>query len=188
MSESGRDPLRELLLVDYDRLRTQLARRLGSVDRANDALQDTWIRLQAGGAIGMVQRLRPYLLSIATNIALKRRLSERETVTIDDARAALDLADDAPDPERIAEARSEMLALDAALDELTPRRRDILLAARVKGMQLSEIARRHGISQRMVELELRSALMHCGQRLGRKVVRRFGPRPGEGLTDRNDDA
>lgn len=185
MTTSGRDPLRELLLLDYDRLRSQLARRLGSVERANEALQETWIRLQGGSAIGVVQRLRPYLLRIATNIALKRQRADRQAVTLDEARAALDLPDDTPGPERIAEARSEMLALDAALDELTPRRRDILLAARVKGLPLSEIARRHGISQRMVELELRAALMHCGQRLGRKVVRRFGPRPVEGSQDQD---
>jgi FlaA1/EpsC-like NDP-sugar epimerase len=42
-----------------------------------------------------------------------------------------------------------------------------------------EIATRFGISTRMVEKELKRALEHCGQRLERKIVRRFGPRPEE---------
>ncbi len=36
-------------------------------------------------------------------------------MTLDDARAALNLVDDAPDPERTAEARSELKVLDEAL-------------------------------------------------------------------------
>lgn len=38
------------------------------------------------------------------------------------------------------------------------------------------IAEQIGISQRMVEIELKNALAHCAQRLNRKIVQRFGPR------------
>jgi RNA polymerase sigma-70 factor, ECF subfamily len=182
VSEVWRDLLRRLLLLNYDELKAQLARRLGSVDLAADALQDTWLQLERAPQIGEVRRAHPYLLRIAYNIALKRRQSEREAVTLDDARGALDLIDDAPDPERAAEAKSEIAALEAALAEMTPRRRAILLASRAEGIPLSEIAVRHGISQRMTEIELKFALMHCGQRLGRKIVQRFGPRRSEGST------
>jgi RNA polymerase sigma-70 factor, ECF subfamily len=182
VTDSGRDQLRRLLLLDYDDLKAQLARRLGSVELAGEALQDTWLQLEGVARIGQVQRLRPYLLRIAYHIALKRRRSERDTVTLDDARAALNLADDAPDPERVVEARSEILSLEGALAEMPPRRRAILLASRAEGVPLSEIAARFGISQRMTEIELKSALIHCGQRLGRKIVQRFGPKPPQGLT------
>ena len=182
MSDSGRDLLRELLLLNYDDLKAQLARRLGSVELAGEALQETWLQLEGVARIGQVHRPRPYLLQIAYNIALKRRRTERDTVTLDDARAALNLVDDAPGPERAIEARSEISALEAALAEMPPRRRAILLASRAEGEPLSEIATRFGISQRMIEMELKSALIHCGQRLGRKIVQRFGPKPPEGLT------
>jgi RNA polymerase sigma factor (sigma-70 family) len=185
MSDSGLDLLRRILLIDYDELKAQLARRLGSVDRAGDALQDTWLRLEGSAKIGAVRRPQPYLLRIAYNIALKRRQAERETVTLDDARAALNLVDEAPDPARAVEARSEAMALEQALAELSPRRRDILLASRVEGVSLSEIATRHAISQRMVEIELKMSLIHCGQRMGRKIVQRFGPRSPEG-SHKND--
>jgi RNA polymerase sigma-70 factor (ECF subfamily) len=188
MSDSGSELLRRLLLLDYDELKAQLARRLGSVDRASDALQDTWLRLEGAAQIGAIHRPRPYLLRIAYNIALKRRQTERETATLDDARAALTLVDEAPDPERVVEARSEAMALERAFAELSPRRRDILLASRVEGFALSEIATRHGISQRMVEIELKMALIHCGRRMGRNIVQRFGPRSPEGSYHKKNDA
>jgi RNA polymerase sigma-70 factor (ECF subfamily) len=188
MSETGGNMLRQLLLLNYEELKVQLTRRLGSSEQAREALQETWLRLAGIDRIGTVHRPRPYLLRIAYNIALKRRRSNRETVTLDDARSALDLIDDAPDPERTAQARSELKALDEALAELPARQYDILLASRVEGMTLSSIADRLGISQRMVEIELKQALMHCGRRLGRKIVQRFGPRPLAGSDYKKTDA
>ncbi|MCK9917092.1 RNA polymerase sigma factor [Microbacteriaceae bacterium K1510] len=186
MSDSSRDILHHHLLVDYDEMKQRLARRLGSTDRAGDALHDTWIRLQEAAQIGVVERPKPYLLRIAYHLSLKRRSAERESVTLDDARAALELMDEAPDPEQIAKARSELRALDEALAELSPRRRDILLASRVDGVPLSELAKRHGISQRMIEKELKLALIHCGRRLGRNIVQRFGPGVVKGSPKKND--
>jgi RNA polymerase sigma-70 factor, ECF subfamily len=188
MSDSTHDLLRQLLLSSYDELKVQLARRLGSVERASDALQDTWLRLEGTAQVGTVQRLHPYLVRIAYNIALKRRQAERETVTLEDARAALNLVDETPDPERVVEAKSEAAALERALTELSPRRREILLASRIEGISLKEIAVQHGISQRMVEIELKFALIHCGRRLGRKIVQRFGPRSPAGSYNKKSDA
>ncbi|MCA6109658.1 RNA polymerase sigma factor [Bradyrhizobium cenepequi] len=186
MSDSGRNILRHRFLIDYDEIKTRLSRRLGSVDQASDALQETWIRLEETSQIGAVERPRPYLLRIAYHLSLKRRAVEREAVTLDEARAALDLVDEAPDPARVAEARSELRALDEALAELTPRRREILLASRVEGVPLSEIATRYGLSQRMIEKELKLALIHCGRRLGRNIVQRFGPGVSKGSSKKTD--
>jgi RNA polymerase sigma-70 factor, ECF subfamily len=179
----SRETLRQRLLLDYAELRTQLARRLGSTDRAEDALQDAWLRLEGASSIGVVSRPFPYLLRIAYHLGLKRRARERETMTLEDARAALNLADEAPGPAAVAEARSELAVLERALGELTPRRREILLASRADGVPLREIASRLGISQRLVEMELKLALIHCGRRLDRKIVQRFGPRPFPGSDD-----
>jgi RNA polymerase sigma-70 factor (ECF subfamily) len=176
MSDSGRERLRQIFLVDYDKLKRGLTRRLGSADHAKDVLQDTWLRLEAPLPIGPVDRPFPYLLRIAYNIAAKRKRLELDTVTLDEARAALDLIEDVPDPARIFEARSELAALRQALAELSPRRREILLASRADGIPLRTIALRLGVSQRLVEIELKQALIHCGLRLGRTIVQRFGPR------------
>ncbi len=87
--------------------------------------------------------------------------------------------DDELDPERIAESRSEIAALVHALDELPPRCRAFFLAARLDETPHKVIAARHGISTRMVERELKRALEHCGERLGRNSRGRFGSPPPE---------
>lgn len=179
MSESNREVLRRRFVLDYEALKNQLERYLGSVDRANDALQDTWLRLERAIPQQPIDRPFVYLLRIAYNIAVKNRRSERRTVMLEDALAALNFVDDAPDPERVAEARSEFAALERALAELSPRRREILIASRADGTPLREIAARLGVSQRLVEMELKLALLHCGQHLGKKIVQRFGPRAAE---------
>ena len=186
MSESSRDLLRRRLIDDYSDISKRLARRLGSADRATEAVHDTWIRLAEASRIGPVERPTPYLLRIAYHLSLRRRSAERETVTLDDACAALDLADDAPHPDRIAEARSELKALDDALAELSPRRRDILLASRVEGEALSSIAVRYGVSQRFIEKELKLALIHCGHRLEKEIIQRFGPGVVKGSSKKNN--
>lgn len=179
MSDSHHNVLRRRLLLDYDKLKKRLTSRLGSADRASDALQDAWIRLEGVTQLGIVQQPERYLFRIAYNLALKQIRKEPEQVSLEEARAALSLADEAPSPEQVVEARSEAAAIAQALAELSQRRRAILLASRVDGIPLKDIALRHQISQRMVEIELKLALIHCGRRLGKKIVQRFGPRAPE---------
>jgi len=86
---------------------------------------------------------------------------------------------DTLDPARVLHARQEMQVLEEALGELTERQRAILIAARVEDVSQEDIARRHGISVRMVGKELKKALEYCGKRLDRKVIQRFGPGAGK---------
>ena len=53
------------------------------------------------------------------------------------------------------------------MEELPARRRNILLAARVEGLTQPEVARRFGISLRLVEGELQRAQEYCAIRLNR---------------------
>jgi RNA polymerase sigma factor (sigma-70 family) len=171
--------LRALLEGGYSALRERLKRRLGSEDLANDVLQETWLRLGRMGDVGVVQRPDAYLFRIALNVAADHVQSENRRLSHADVDALLHMADDMLDPERITQARTEVAALDQALRELPPRRRQIFIMARAQDIAHDEIARHFGISPRMVEKELSRALDHCSERLDRKVVRRFGPRSRE---------
>ncbi len=179
MVDASRDFLRRHYLLAYDELRTRLTQRLGSAELARDALQETWLRLETSAPAAPVDRPYPYLLRVALNLGLRSARRARETLTLDDARAALNLVDDSPSPAQICEARAELEMLKQAMKELTPRRREILLASRLEGLSMRDVAALHGISQRMAERELKSALTHCAERLGKKIIRRFGPRPSE---------
>lgn len=175
MTDSGREFLRNIFLLGYDDLKTRLTRRLGSAELAGDALQDAWLRLEHARPIGQVLRPKPYILRIAYNIALKRLRRERTMVTLEEVREELSLVDDAPLATQATESREELALLLRAAEELTPRQRNILFAARLDGDTLQDIAIRFGIPERAVARELRRALLYCGERVGRKVVPQRGP-------------
>jgi RNA polymerase sigma-70 factor (ECF subfamily) len=179
MTETTRATLRALLETGYAAFRDRLRKRLGSQDLADEALQDTWLRLAHGGEVGALRNPDRYLFRIALNAAADRREAESRRLSQAEVYAVLHLADHMLDAGQIADMRAEFSALEQALLELPPRRRQIFILARVEEVAHDEIARRFGISSRMVEKDLRQALDHCSERLGRNVVRRFGPRSRE---------
>ncbi len=171
--------LRQLLVDRYDDYRRRLTRRLGSAELARETLHETWLHLHKAAPTGSITSPPSYLLRMAFNIATDRGRQQSRLARRTEVMAVLEMADEAPSPERELASRQEVAELELALQELTPRRRMILLASRVEGVTLQEIASRLGVSQRLVELELKQALDHCAQRLQRQVVKRFGPKPRE---------
>jgi RNA polymerase sigma factor (sigma-70 family) len=173
--------LRQHLVERYEDFRRRLAHRFGSADFATEILHETYLRLDRGSAeLGAVQSPNAYLFRTALNVAAdyhrqaeSRRLGQRE---VDILRR---IADGALDPAKVVEAHLEVATLEKALEELTPRRRAILIAARLEEVPHAEIAARFAISTRMVEKELKHALLHCSLRLDKKLTRRFGPRGPE---------
>ncbi len=154
--------LRHLFLDRYDDIKARLTRRLGSADLADDAMQDTWLRLTRMQLIGAVQSPRSYLFRIALNVAEDRRLTEqRRRVLPVEIESLLHLPDSAPTPEQTAIARSDLEAFKSIVDELPSRRRAIFLAARFGNVPRQEIADRMGISLRLVAKELQLAIEHC---------------------------
>jgi len=179
MTDASRSGMRGLLEASYQRFRERLSRRLGSDALATEVLHETWIRIGRMGDVGVVERPDAYLFRMALNVAADRHETESRRLSATEIETARHMMDDVLDPERIAAARAELATLASALDELTPRRRTILLLARLQDMNHEDIARRFGISTRMVEKELLQALRHCAQRLDRKLIRRFGPGAGK---------
>lgn len=185
MSDAGVAALlRDLLVGQYDEIKRQLTQRLGSEDLAGEVLQETYLQLKHSTRLGAVARPKQYLLAVATNIARMRFRRERRWTSLSELDAALGFVDEAPSQLQAAEGRQEIEALQRAFHDLTPRRRYILFAARVDGKRLRDIASELGISQRLVEKELQSALRLCGASLQRKPVQRFGPRQVQASTEK----
>ena len=161
-------------------LRRRLRRRLGSEELVNDVLQETYLRVERMGDSSVVSHNpEGYLFRMALNVAADQRQAESRYLTGEEVEELLHFADDALDPARIVHARMEVAALEQAMAELTERQRAILVASRVDDLPQQEIADRFRISVRMVGKELKRALEHCGQRLDRRVVQRFGPGAGK---------
>lgn len=168
-NESART-LRALLIERYQDLKSRLARRLGSLEWAEDALQDTYLRLNGREIVGDVRNPAAYLLRSAFHVALNQRRADNRRLNAEEVEALPNLADDAPDAVRVISGRSDLERLKQVMAELPPRPRAILLAARLEGLSRQQIARRFGISVSLVEKELRRAQEHCVARF--KKIRR----------------
>jgi RNA polymerase sigma-70 factor (ECF subfamily) len=170
-----RGALRDLLTRSYNDLKRRLTRRLGSADAAGDVLHETYLRLERFDGLAPVGNPQAYLLRMALNVAFDHERAQQRFLKEVEIDELWRLGDDTIDPEAIVASLSDIALFKTALSELSPRSRDILIAARVDELSHDEIARRFGISTRMVQHELRHALEYCAKRLERKVVRRFGP-------------
>jgi RNA polymerase sigma-70 factor (ECF subfamily) len=154
-----------------------LARCLGSSDLAREALHETFLRTDRVSETISVRSPADYLFRTAVNVARDRRKSDRRLLSEADVAAIMDIPDDGPDPSAVVESRIEFQEFEKAVAELSDRRRSVFVAAHLEQLPHQEIARRLGINVRTVEFDLQYAMEHLSQRLGRKVIRRFGPRP-----------
>ncbi|MBK1842709.1 sigma-70 family RNA polymerase sigma factor [Azospirillum sp. YIM B02556] len=147
-----------------------LARRLGCRDRAADAAQEVYLRLLRFAGSGSIAHETSYLYAAAANVAAdltRARITEER-------RTAGDLPDCLPDPAGAAEterpddaaaARQRLRLMQAVVDELPPRCREVFLLNKIDGLSHGEIANRLGISRNMVEKHIIKALLHCRRRL-----------------------
>lgn len=158
MSEEVALILADYLTRHYARLKSRVTRMLGNVDLANDALQDTWLRVNSSPpAPGPILSPSGYLLRMAVNIAVDIQRRDGRSLSLDEVGALMDLADPAPGPEQVAEGRSRVSALFEHLEGLPKRQRQIVLLVHWEGMEQKEIARRLQVSLRTVESDLKRA-------------------------------
>ena len=168
MSETTWAALRQLLVDRYDEFRIRLSRRLGSEDLASETLHETYLRLDRDDALGPIRSPAAYLMQTAINVAMDTCRSEARRLKRFEIAEILDIPDDAPGPARDAEARLRLQRLERIVAELPWRQRSILIAARFKETPHRQIAERLGISTRMVQMELKTALEYCEERLDEK--------------------
>ncbi|AFT71428.1 RNA polymerase sigma-70 factor, ECF subfamily [Alloalcanivorax dieselolei B5] len=184
MSETNRKRLRELLTTRYAELRRRIEYRLGSSEGAEDALQETWLRVDSMdmNAIKPIRHPASYLVQMAVNISIDQHRRERRYAAEPDSDELAAREDELSDPVRRVAGEREVETLETALMGLSPRRRAIVLAVRLEGTPHRELAERFGISERMVAKELRAALDQCAAQLkqGRDAVKvdRKGKRHG----------
>jgi RNA polymerase sigma factor (sigma-70 family) len=182
VTEATWEALRALLVARYGELKRRLSRRLGSAELATETLQETWLQLQRPGQPTITGRADAYVYRVALNVAADRGRSDRRRLAFSEVEILRRLDDDEIDPERIVAFRSELAALSRAIDELTPLQRAIFEASRLNGATHDKIAKHLGISKRMVERELRAALDHCAERMGRILRKRVALPPSEAPT------
>jgi RNA polymerase sigma factor (sigma-70 family) len=160
VSSSARDVLVSLLVSAYPDLRRRLAGRLGSTELANEALHDTYVRLHRTEIPDEVHNPRSYLMTMALNIASNTARSESKHLSAAEIETLIDIPDESPDPAREAEARSELAAVQNALQDLPERRRAIFRRFWIENATYKELALEYNVSERTIRHELLLANRH----------------------------
>ncbi|QXH54638.1 sigma-70 family RNA polymerase sigma factor [Pseudomonas maumuensis] len=160
MSTLDRSALHQLYCENNSWLKSWLRARLGNAADASDLAHDTFLRVMTARNPGPIREARSYLSAIARALLIdkvRRRAIEQAYLQ------ALALR---PEPVEVSpETRLsiiEMLvAVDALLDELGPRTRDIFLAVQLEGLTYAAVAERFDVSITTVKNHLIRAMTRC---------------------------
>lgn len=147
----------------YDELVRNLGRRTGDAARAEDAVQDTYLRLLDVEPAQEIRDRRAFVYRVAGNLAIDA--ARRDLRVGGDGEPPPSIPDPAPGPEQRALAQERLRQLDGALRELPPNARLALLLFRVDGLSHAQIARRLAVSESMVAKYIGQAMRHCRDRL-----------------------
>lgn len=163
-STDSPEELMSLYLRQLKYLRDMLKKRTRSHELAEDALQETWLRLSKIETRSYeIRDQRAFLLRVANNIAidLLRKEQRHHKACLSDEDILKAVADTAPSPETCTIDRDQLRQLVYALLQLPPKPRTALLLARCDLCTHHEIAQRLGVSESMVARYLAQALRHC---------------------------
>ncbi len=158
----------------YDMLLRFLRGRTASEHDAEDAVQESFVRLLRYRDAQAPEAWKPLMFRIAVNVAhdqSRQRLSrQRHDHMSVDSELLETLAVDIRSPERKLTAERELALVLQTIQRLPEKCRNIFLLSRFRGMSNREIAVRCGISVRMVEKQVTKALAAC-----RHAVRHYNP-------------
>lgn len=153
------------LFQEHNASLLQLLRaRLRSNDEARDVAQEAYVRLLQLDRVDTIGYLRAYLFRTALNLASNRlRHTAMRAATHRDP--VFDVGVDDLSPDRIVLAQEELSAVAAVLQDLPPKTRYAFLLHRFTDLKLEEVAKRVGVSDRMVRSYIVQALRRCHEAL-----------------------
>lgn len=156
----------ERLFRDHnDALIRFLTLRLQSRQEAREVAQEAYVRLLQLERTDVAGFLRAYLFRIAGNLAIDR-LRRRATETrFQEADLFPGLVERPPEPETLAMEHQRVEQIRGFLEELPAPVREAFVLFRMEDLDQETIARRLGVSDRMVRNHVTRALTYCRLRL-----------------------
>lgn len=137
-----------------------------------DLRQEAYARVYEAACRELPLQVKPFLFQTARNLIIDRlrRLSVVSLETMADM-DWLNISDDAPSSEANVAARQELRLLQAGLDDLPPRCRQIVLLCKVEGLSQKEVASRMGVAVDTVENQVAKGMRLLTQALsGRRCA------------------
>lgn len=139
----------------------------GDPDRANDLVQEAFIKMWNNCAKVIYDKAKSYLYTIANNQFLnevahfKVKLKYEQNVNVDHSNTET--------PDFIIEEKEFMDQLQNAINELTPGEREVFLLNRIEDKKYREIAEMLHISVKAVEKRMHGALVKLRKSIGKKI-------------------
>lgn len=156
----------ERLFRDHnDSLLRFLTLRLQSRHEALEVAQEAYVRLLQLERTDVSGFMRPYLFRIAGNLAIDRLRRRATESRFQGAELFPGLFERPPEPEAIAMEHDEVAKVRGFLGELPAPVREAFLLFRTQDMDQETIARRLGVSDRMVRNHITRALLYCRLRI-----------------------
>lgn len=183
MTQALRQRLRQSLIARYGQLRQRLERKIGCREDADDALQETWIRLESLADGAVIKNDSAYLLRMATNIAIDTYKRKSALLDSTDLEELAHLADPAHNTVSQVMARLELQRVFDLLQDMPERQRDMLMASRVEGLSYVQIGQLYGVSSTIVGKEIHRALRYLEERLQIPVPETASSRPSRRSQD-----
>jgi RNA polymerase sigma-70 factor (ECF subfamily) len=138
----------------------------------SDLRQEVYARVYEAATREPPLQVKPFLFQIARNLMIDR-LRKQSVVSLE-TMADFDwsnVSDDKPSSEAYVAARQELRLLQAALDELPPRCRQIVVMRKVEGLSQKEVANRMGVTVDTVENQVAKGMRLLAQAMsGRRGI------------------
>ena len=166
------DKIQALYAAHHGALVRYAAGILGDSSRAEDVVQEAYIRFWSAAKDQLLEQPLAYLYRIVHNLAIdgcRKTQRERSVLTEDRADAGAGLAEaagDDPTPENILLHTDSLDGVMKAIEELPERTRIALEMHRFGGHKLKDIASVLGISATLAHKLVADGVEHCKKRLG----------------------
>ena len=174
-AQSGnREALEQLIMRHEHRIFALALRMTGNVADAQDAVQETLIRLHLSvRKIDAGRGAGPWLSAVAVNACHDIGRRRQRSRLIPMPSSAVEVPDSMPDPERRLTGRESEECLRSGLATLPEKERAALLLREMQGLTTAEVARTLGSS----EVTVRSQISSARLKLRRFFDRREGVNP-----------
>jgi RNA polymerase sigma-70 factor (ECF subfamily) len=134
-----------------------IAARMGSVEDAQEIVQEAYARTLAMERPRTIRFLPGYLWRIAMNLAINQRKQQADRARLWRSTPP-SVAKDEPSAERLVEGQERLAIMERALEKLPPKCREAFVLHVLRGLKFEEVGRVMGISERM-------AYKHVGRAL-----------------------
>ena len=146
------------LLQRIRQFRELLRRRGESPENAEDLIQEAFLRLHVYCQTGEVKQEGAFLRRTVLNLAVDLRRKEHSDLYTEEKPEDLELMDFRPTPDEELAIYERLTLVQAELNSLAPRTREIFVMHRLEGHNCARIARTFGISVSAVEKHIARAV------------------------------